>query len=133
MKKLLSTLSVGILFALFATTASAQPANDQKGENNPQVVAYYTSGPHAIPGDPNLHYGYDLVKANGESGNFQQWFYGWSETEGWYGKHTLWKVSKDDNCKNDGVAIWDPNPAWGDYLVDNVWYCAKTNDFAVDK
>ncbi len=125
MKKLITGgISLMIMFVLVGTAAASFKAND----NNPQQVAYYPTGPHGIPGEDEYHEGSDLVERNGGSGNFQQWFYGTSESEGLHGDHTVWKISKS-GCPEGWLLILQPYPEWGDYLTPDVDYCVKTNDF----
>jgi len=116
---------LSVLFALMATVlAFSSTIYAAPDPNNPNVVAYYEDGIHAIPLNATIWLeGYDLVMKNGNSGNFNQWFW-----NGDIGYHSVWNVTKNGNCAN-GVLIHDPNPLWGDYLVDNADYCVITNIF----
>lgn len=129
MKKALTVAATTTLFVVFTGVAFALPTNEQKGENNPQVVAHYQTGTHGIPGEYDTHTGVDLVKRNGNSGNFQQWFYGESASEGKHGEHSLWKVSKDGTCAADWITVPNASANWGDYLLAGATYCVKTNDY----
>jgi hypothetical protein len=132
LKKLIYGVSAFALMFAFAESASATAFPNP---DNQQIVAYYTTGDHGIPGEPYLHTGQDAVKANGKSGNFQQWFYGWSAEDGGIieGDHSVWKVEGPIGCAEGWLLMITPNPAWGVYLVPNVNYCVKTNDYKVSK
>lgn len=92
--------------------------------NNPNVVAYYENGPHTIPLNPQFSVeGFDLVMKNGNSGNFNQWFW-----NGDIGYHSVWNMTKNGKCEN-GVLIHNAYPGWGYYLVPNADYCVITNEF----
>lgn len=133
MKKYLAVLSAAMVFIAGGGLALAAPNN---AENNPQIVANYPDGDHGIVGEPFKHTGSDVVMKTGDNGNFQQWFYGFSEQEGGIieGDHSLWKVSKDGTCPNDKwVLVEEPYPEWGDYLEPGVDYCVLTNDYHVVK
>lgn len=132
MKKLVSMAGACALFALTITTAGAAPTNTPKGTNNPQVVAFYQTGAHGIVGENYLHTGVDLVKRNGNSKNFQQWFLG-DSAEGFHGDHSVWKISKDGTCAADWIAVPNASASWGDYLEAGATYCVKTNSFANGK
>lgn len=58
----------------------AAPTNENKGTQNPQVVAYYPQGNHTvIQPDNSIKYGQigtDLVLEAGEDKTFQQWYEG---------------------------------------------------------
>lgn len=117
--------------ALAGNVALAAPF---KAEGNPQIVANYPTGPHGIPGESEYHEGADVVMRAGNSGNFQQWFYGTSASEGLHGEHSLWKYSESGECNDNEVKVEVGDPsAWGDYLVDGGTYCVKTNDFHPSK
>ena len=118
------------LFLLSSKTVLANPTNFQKAQNNPQVVAYYAGGLHTIPGEEgSSHWGEDLVMRAGGSGNFQQWFLGWSAGESFHGEHSVWLISRTGNCPQSFMVYVDPNPGWGDYFVDGATYCVKTNNY----
>lgn len=128
MKTKQAAFALTVAAALFAFAGSAEAAPNKS--NNPNVVAYYETGDHGIPGDYNLHTGMDVVSKLGNSGNFDQWFYGWAaELNAYIGHHSVWKVSKDGKCKNDEVLVPNASANWGDYLVTGADYCVKTNDF----
>jgi hypothetical protein len=125
MKILASVFAIALAFAV---VGAAQAAPTGAAWSNPNVVAFYTSGPHGIPGEPFYHEGMDLVMRMGNTGNFQQWFYGDSEEPvGVHGDHSVWKVMKNGEC--NGVVMHNPYPAWGDYLTPDVDYCVTTNDY----
>jgi hypothetical protein len=132
MNKLIIGLVVGVLMSFGA--AQSVEAGPFKAENNPQIVANYDSGPHGIPGESEHHVGADVVLQAGKSGNFIQWFVGHSDSEGHHGEHSVWKVKKDNqDCKDNWLLYPQPNPDWGDYLVENADYCVMTNDYLVGK
>ena len=115
-------------------SASSVVAAPFFAEGNPNIVANYHDGIHTIPGEQeDIHTGMDVVMRAGKSGNFQQWFLGDSEQEGFHGEHSLWKESKDGTCKNGDVLIEDAHPGWGDYLNPEADYCVKTNEFQKSK
>lgn len=129
-------MSFGIMFLLIASPASAAPF---KADKNPNIVANYEDGPHGIPGESEYHEGKDVVMAAGKSGNFQQWFYGYSAEDGGIieGDHSVWKLSKDGSCPDNSFAMTVTGPDgdnfWGDYLEYGSTYCIHTNDFRVSK
>ncbi|KKR33151.1 MAG: hypothetical protein UT63_C0023G0014 [Candidatus Gottesmanbacteria bacterium GW2011_GWC2_39_8] len=120
---------------LMPVVTLAAPTNENKAENNPQVVAYYTEGEHGVPPESDTHTGTDLVMQAGESGNFQQWFLGLNEETGKNeGAHSLWKnVGTDTTCPNGWTLVPDANPEWGDYLEPGANFCVHTNHFQVEK
>jgi hypothetical protein len=130
MKRFLSFLGVFAVIAAFgAGTALAAPFNSQ---NNPQIVANYPTGDHGIVAEPYLHQGADVVMKSGNSGNFQQWFYGTSAENGGIteGDHSLWKIAQNGQCpSSDWVLVPNASASWGDYLVPGADYCVNTNDF----
>lgn len=124
---LLLTILIAAVF--FATKASAAPF--KAADKNPNVVAFYETGPHGIADEPGIyHEGMDIVMKAGKSGNFQQWFYGFADENGGVieGDHSVWRVAKD-GCSNGWTRIEDAYPEWGDYLKPGADYCVKTNDF----
>lgn len=141
-RKILTVFATAaVLASSFAGIASAAPFN--AASNNPNVVAFYPSGDHGVVGENANHNGTDLVMRAGQSGNFQQWFYG-QALEGpngspiTEGDHSLWKVSRGGTCPAGSFALQvstDPNSNnfWGDYLEDGATYCVRTNDFHVQK
>lgn len=137
MTKVLSLFVVFGLFLATAQTAAAAPFN--ACDKNPQIVSCYTGldqngqpHRHAIVGYQGDFYGKDLVKRNGNSGNFQQWFYGktpWGET---VGIHSLWKVAKNNTCTQGWHFVNDANPVgpnvgWGTHFPEGVDYCVHNN------
>jgi hypothetical protein len=119
-----------IIFAALTIAALALPAGVaaapfNAADKNPQVVAYYPTGIHAIAGNPiTYHEGADLVKRNGASGNFQQWY---QHPDGW-GIHSVWKdVGSQTTCSKGWVFIAQANPGWGDYLTAGANYCVHNN------
>ncbi len=122
------------IFMALAMLFSAVPvfAAPFKADNNPQIVANYATGDHGIPGEPATHTGADVVMQAGNSGNFQQWFYGFADENSGImeGDHSVWKLSKDGTCPSNTFAMTvGPNNFWGDYLVQGATYCIRTNDF----
>ncbi len=121
-----------ILVAVFAFlivfTGSSYAAPNP---NNPNVVVYHSTGPHTIPipEQPSLD-GHDLVMRNGNSGNFNQWF--WNDSIGY---HSVWNMTKNGKCENGYLIKNAREPegvgavTWGDYLVPGADYCVITNEF----
>ncbi len=117
----------GLLFTPVVSLAA--PFN---ADGNPQIVANYDSGEHGVVGETETHTGADVVMRAGESGNFQQWFYGTSTEDGGIteGDHSIWKLSEDGACNGGATAMTvNSENFWGDYLVEGGTYCIKTNDF----
>jgi hypothetical protein len=126
MRNLTIALFSAFLFVATAATAFAAPTNKPKSENNPQVVAYYESGIHAIASDPVTYYeGKDLVMLRGSTGQIQQWYTGADN----HGIHSVWNISKDGTCTEGWVLIEDAYPTWGDYLTPGADYCVHNNSF----
>lgn len=125
-KVFLALLTTFGLLGLNAAVVFAAPFN---AVNNPQIVANYDSGAHGVVGEPATHTGMDVVMRAGNSGNFQQWFYGNSSEDGLHGDHSVWLLQKNGGCPGNSTLIVNPNPSWGDYLVSGANYCVKTNDF----
>lgn len=127
-------LSITCLLGL-TSVAFAAPDNGQKAANNPNVVAYYTSGDHGVAGESATHTGTDLVQQAGKSGNFQQWFTGTASSpdNSPEGDHSVWKsVGDAPDCSKLGdgwVFVANANQSWGSYLQPGN-YCVHTNDFA---
>jgi hypothetical protein len=126
LKKIIGSLFVFVMLFGVVGTASAIAFPN---EDNPNLVAYYTTGPHGIPGVAEHHEGMDAVLRLGSNGNFQQWFFGTSESEGLHGHHTVWKIEGPNGCANGWLLVPTPYPEWGDYLTPGVNYCVKTNDY----
>jgi hypothetical protein len=126
MKQIYGGILSVLLVALAVSSVSAAPNNVNKAENNPQVVAYYPLGLHAIPTDPIQYFvGTDLVTTSGNSGGIQAWYTG----EDGHGFHSDWNVSANGKCGGDKVLIVDAYPSWGDYLVPGADYCVGVNTF----
>jgi hypothetical protein len=126
MKKILGSLTA-LALLMGSGTALAAPF---KAQNNPQIVANYPDGLHGIPGETEDHEGADVVMRAGNSGNFQQWFYGTSASESLHGDHSVWKLSKDGTCPNGWLKMANTaDNFWGNYLVTDGIYCIHTNDF----
>jgi len=123
------------LLTVVAFVAGPTLAAPFKADNNPLIVANYPTGDHGIVGEPVLHNGADVVMRAGNSGNFQQWFYGTAAEEGVVteGDHSVWLISKDGTCPSNFVLVPSANPDWGDYLVAGADYCVHTNDYHVTK
>lgn len=115
---------------LGAPVALAAPTNTPKGNNNPNVVAFYTTGDHGIVGEYSLHTGADLVMAAGKSGNFQQWFTGNGDgTLTYEGDHSVWKsVGTSTSCPKGWSLVVNAQKDWGSYLQPGN-YCVHSNDF----
>lgn len=129
MKKIIAVLSTLAISFFGANSALAAPFN---AVNNPQIVANFQDNSlHGIPGESETHRGSDVVMRAGDSGNFQQWFYGTSTENGGIteGDHSIWKsVGDSTTCKDNQVLVPDASSAWGDYLQPGN-YCVRTNDF----
>lgn len=125
MKRILAS-SVLVLLALTVVRSTfAAPNNANKATNNPNVVAYYEEGVHAIPTDPITYLeGTNLVMRRGNSGQIQAWYTG---ADG-HGYHSIWNLKKSE-CKAGDVLIEDAYPSWGDYLVPGADYCVKVNAY----
>ena len=130
MKHILFVLAVLGVMAFSASSVLAAPFN--AADRNSQVVAFYQTGDHGIVGEFYLHQGTDLVMRRGNSGNFQQWFYGDSAI-GLHGDHSIWNISKDGTCSSDRILVKDAWLYWGDYLVHGADYCVHTNEFKPSK
>ena len=143
LKYIASFFIVLAMLFVFAGNVLANPTNEHKAQyflkfvlsGNKNVVSYYFDGRHEIPGEPNEeHFGEDLVMKAGNSGNFHQWFLGWSEEESYHGEHSLWLVKRGPECPDDFLEIPDANPegddvGWGDHFPEGADYCVKTNDY----
>lgn len=116
-----------ILFAFAAVSvAFAAPTNEQKAASDPQTVAYYPTGIHAIPSDPVTYVtGTDLVTMRGDSGQIQAWY---TQADG-HGIHSVWNISKNGTCPTNWVLIAQAYPTWGDYLTPGADYCVQNNAF----
>lgn len=131
MKRLLGMLTAVTLFAMSAGLASAAPFN--AADKNPNIVAHYEEGVHAIIGidgsEEVVHLeGKDIVMQAGKSGNFQQWF----ENDKNY--HSVWRYIGDKTeCPEGWVFLENPTSptvgdTWGDYLEEGN-YCVRTNEY----
>lgn len=115
-----------LLTFVVASIALAAPTNNQKADSNPQVIAYYPSGVHAIPTDPVTYVnGTDLVTKRGSTGEIQAWY---TSTDG-HGVHSVWNLSHDGTCPSHWVLIAQAYPVWGDYLTPGADYCVYNNSF----
>lgn len=130
--KIVTAISASvIMIGAFASSAFAAPFN---ATNNPQIVANYSSGDHGVVGEFVTHNGADVVMRAGNSGNFQQWFYGTSDENGGNteGDHSIWRnVGDSTDCHAKEVLVENASASWGDYLQPGANYCVKTNDFHV--
>lgn len=129
MKFAIAVMVLALVALMSPSAALAAPFN--AADTNPQVVAFYPQGPHGIVGENEYHSGIDLVMKRGNSGNFQQWFYGTSTVDGLHGVHSVWNESPDGTCPENWYLVPNPNPAWGDYLTPGVDYCVHNNLFHV--
>ena len=126
MKHIIGFLIVVLFRLSMVGVALAAPTNPEKGSNNPNVVAYYPTGIHAIPTDPVTYVtGTDLVTMRGNTGEIQAWYTG----EDGHGVHSVWNVSKDGKCSSNWVLIPQAYPNWGDYLTPGADYCVLNNSF----
>lgn len=106
-----------------------KPADNDTHPNIAQEYPHY-GGTHGIPGESETHTGDDLVMKAGNSGVYQQWFYGESDTEGTHGEHSVWNPAGPNGCPDGWTFIADPhNKNWGGHFEAGVDYCVKTNDF----
>ena len=122
-KLLIGVLSLAILL-VSSSSVLAAPNNANKAEHNPNTVAYYEEGLHAIPTDPIQYVtGTNIVTKRGNSGQIQAWYTG----DDGHGFHSVWNVAKKDSCPADWVLIADAYPEWGDYLTPDTAYCVKVN------
>jgi hypothetical protein len=130
MKKLMIGMFVGVFMLASVSASFAEPTNPEKADNNPQTVAYYTSGDHGIAGEPDTHTGTDYVRQDGNSGNFDQWFSG-TTTESDHTseyEHSVWKsVGDSTSCPAGAVLVVDAQASWGNYLSPGN-YCVFNND-----
>lgn len=126
MKKLALGIMTALIVLSVASTVQAAPNNENKADHNPNTVAYYEQGLHAIPTDPITYVtGTNIVTERGKSGQIQAWYTG----EDKHGYHSVWNVSKDGKCPSKWVLIEDAYPEWGDYLTPDTDYCVKVNAF----
>jgi hypothetical protein len=126
MRKIIASITLAIALLASGQTALAAPNNAQKAANNPNVVAYYPLGLHAIPTDPIQYViGTNMVTQRGNSGQIQAWY----TKEDGHGFHSVWNNSKDGTCPDNSVLIVDAYPSWGDYLTPGQDYCVKVNAF----
>ena len=129
MKNIYTVFSI-VLGLLIFSVAAVDAAPYNAADKNPQQVAFHEEGVHGIPTQPGVtHTGTNMVKQNGNSGNFQAWFWGTSDEEGEHGHHEVWKISKDGSCPNDAVFIPDAHENWGDYLIEDADYCVMVNEY----
>ncbi len=130
MQKIITGLFVLTFLAGSAFPSFADPTNPQVAANNPQTVAYYTSGLHGIPGEDSTHSGVDYVKQNGNSGNFDQWFCGTATSPDQLNEcdHSVWiSVGNQTTCPAGQVLVENANQSWGSYLSSGN-YCVQNND-----
>jgi len=126
MKYFLVSLAVLIVGLGVSSFAQAAPFS---AENNPNIVANYSTGDHGIVGDPFLHTGADVVMKLGNSGKFMQWFEGMSAENGGIVQavKSKWTLSKDGTCPRGSLMIQNintnPDNFWGDYLQTGATYC----------
>jgi hypothetical protein len=130
--KRIANLFMVSMFLVNTGAVLAAPASVPKAENNPNVVAFYTSGPHAvIQKDGTILYnqqGADLVLQSGW--NFQQWYVDASGNV----VHTLFRnVGDDTTCNGNGLFIENPydppnGDTWGYYFPDGDNYCASSSN-----
>lgn len=126
MKKIYAGIFGLALVLALPVVALAAPDNTNKADNNPQVVAYYPTGIHAIPTDPITYVtGTDLVTMRGNSGQIEAWYTGSDN----HGIHSVWNISKDGTCPMNWVLIKQAYPSWGTYLTPGADYCANNNAF----
>jgi len=117
------------LWMLLLTQAAFAEGGDPWGPDcdNPNVVACYPDGTHAIVGEHELHEGSDVVMRSGSSDVFHQWFEGTSPSEGEHRVYTVWKPSKDKGCDHKWMYVQEPYPEWGDYFPPGQDSCARNN------
>lgn len=130
MRKLIVAAAVVGMTLMQAGAVYASPANENKGNNNPNVVAFYPDSTHTvIQPDGSIKYeqpGADLVMQAGK--NFQQWYDGPSTDV-----HTLWRnVGDDTSCNGHFTLVENPyqpptGDTWGTYFPNGDNYCVKSN------
>ncbi len=126
MKRVISAAAAVLLTLGLATSVIAAPNNAPKAANNPNVVAYYENGLHAIPTDPITYLeGTNIVTRRGRSGQIQAWY----TADDGHGYHSVWNISKKGTCKAGWLLIENAYPNWGDYLKPDADYCVKVNAF----
>jgi hypothetical protein len=136
MKRLFALVAAVALFTGTAGMVSAAPFKAH--DKNPNVVAHYDPGLHAIIGIDGsstvVHMtGRDIVMKAGNSCNFQQWF----ENDE-IGYHSVWKHvghDYDGNVPHGWVLVENArNPetgdTWGHHLCEGD-YLVKTNAYMV--
>lgn len=130
MKKILTCALAVVFVASSVTGVFADPTNPQKADNNPQTVAYYTSGDHGVVGESSTHTGTDYVRQDGNSGNFDQWFCGSATSPDQLSEceHSVWlSVGSQTSCMGNGKLVENASASWGSYLSSGN-YCVFTND-----
>ncbi len=128
------SLIFSTLFALAVSltgAAYASPANENKADNNPNVVAYYENQSHTvIQPDGSILYdqpgGKDIVHQAGS--NFQQFY----EDPDGNRVHTLFRNVGDDTSCQVGLFLQNPydpptGDTWGTYFPEGDNYCAQSN------
>ncbi|KKQ66827.1 MAG: hypothetical protein US86_C0003G0070 [Candidatus Daviesbacteria bacterium GW2011_GWA2_38_24] len=122
-------LALGLVGSIGVNNASAAPFN--AADKNPNVVAFYETGPHGIVGESEFHEGRDLVMEAGKSQVFQQWFLGTSASEGLHGEHSVWRPKDNGTCPSNWIFFPEPFPEMGDYFEPGQDYCVMTHDYGV--
>jgi hypothetical protein len=130
-KKITLAIVTSALILTGASATLAAPFN--AADKNPNVVAYYADGRHAIVGVGDQFFGKDLVLQRGQSGNFQQWFYGIFPDGTKGGIHSVWNVSKTGTCASGWILVKNAYPQWGSYIQPNTDFCVHNNYFHVSK
>ena len=117
---------LAIILFVAVPISSAAPNNENKAENNHNVVAYYPLSLHAIPTYPITYVvGTNMVIRRGNSNQIEAWY----SSEVNHGYHSVWNLSKDGKCSQGWVYIENAYPSWGDYLAPDADYCVKVNQF----
>lgn len=111
---------------LLTSTVKAAPDNVNKADNNPNEVAYYPTGIHAIAGNPITYVsGTDLVTMRGNTGMIEAWYTG---TDG-HGIHSVWNITTTGTCQSNWFLVSQAYPNWGSYLTPGADYCVMNNAF----
>ena len=114
------------LFLFFLIFGLIIKTNVFSAENNPNRVAYYSEGIHAIPTNPTTYLtGTNLVTRRVNTGQIQAWYTG-ADGSGFY---SVWNITNKLECPEKWVYFADPYPEWGDYLSPDSNYCVHVKAY----